>query len=46
MKHTIVWRTQRRGWRHIWLRAHPAAQYGLLLTALVANLISSAGVIR
>ncbi len=46
MKHTLVWRTQRRGWRHIWLRAHPAAQYGLLLVALIANVASSTGVIR
>lgn len=46
MKHTVVWRTQRRGWRHIWLRAHPLAQYSLLLVAICANLVSSVGVIR
>jgi hypothetical protein len=45
-KHTVVWRTKRQGWRHIWLRAHPAAQYGLLLVAISANLASSVGVIR
>ncbi len=46
LKHTIVWRTEKRGWRHIWLRAHPAAQYGLLIMAIVANLTSGLGVIR
>jgi hypothetical protein len=46
LKHTLVWRTQKRGWRHIWLRAHPAAQYALLLVAIVLNLTSSVGVIK
>lgn len=46
LKHTLVWRTQRRGWRHIWLRAHPAAQYALLLIAIAANVTSGVGVIR
>jgi uncharacterized protein YkwD len=46
LKHTFVWRTQRRGWRHIWMRAHPAAQYGLILLAIILNLTSSVGVIR
>jgi hypothetical protein len=46
LKHTVVWRTQKRGWRHIWLRAHPAAQYGLLFVAIIANLASGVGVIR
>jgi uncharacterized protein YkwD len=46
LKHTLVWRTQKRGWRHIWMRAHPAAQYGLLLLAIILNLTSSVGVIR
>jgi hypothetical protein len=45
-KHTVVWRTKKSGWRHIWLRAHPAAQYSLLLVAIGANLVSSVGVIR
>jgi hypothetical protein len=45
-KHTVVWRTKKSGWRHIWLRAHPAAQYSLLLVAIGANLASSVGVIR
>jgi uncharacterized protein YkwD len=46
LKHTVVWRTQKQGWRHVWLRAHPAAQYGLLLVAIVANITSGVGVIR
>ena len=46
LKHTAVWRTKRKGLRHIWLRAHPAAQYALLLVAIAANLASSVGVIR
>ena len=46
LKHTVVWRTQRRGWRHIWMRAHPAAQYGLIILALVVNVTTSVGVIR
>jgi hypothetical protein len=46
MKHTVVWRTQRRGWKHIWLRTHPAFQYALLILAIVANLTSGVGVIR
>ena len=45
-KHTVVWRTQRRGWRHIWLRAHPAAQYTLIFVTLAAVLFSANGVIK
>jgi hypothetical protein len=46
MKHTLVWRSQRRGWQHIWLRAHPAFQYALLIVAIAANVTSGVGVIR
>lgn len=45
LKHTLVWRTNRRGWRHIWFRAHPAAQYALILVAIVSTVASSAGAI-
>jgi hypothetical protein len=45
LKHTIVWRKQKRGWRHIWLRSHPAFQACMLLIALVAVLVSSFGVV-
>lgn len=46
LKHTVVWRMEKRGWRHIWLRAHPAAQYGLIFVAIAANVSSGVGVIR
>jgi hypothetical protein len=46
LKHTVVWRTQKRGWRNIWLRAHPAAQYALLMAAILVNVTSGVGVIR
>lgn len=46
LKHTVVWRTSKSGWRHIWLRAHPAAQYALLIVAIIASLSTSVGVIR
>jgi uncharacterized protein YkwD len=45
LKHTLVWRTNRRGWRHIWFRAHPAAQYTLIIVAIVSTLSSSVGAI-
>lgn len=46
LKHTLVWRTSRRGWRHIWFRAHPAVQYALILVAIISTLSTSVGVIR
>jgi uncharacterized protein YkwD len=46
LKHTVVWRAKKAGWRHIWLRSHPAAQYGLLIVAIIANLTSGLGVVR
>jgi uncharacterized protein YkwD len=46
LKHTIVWRTNRRGWRDIWFRSHPAVQYALILVAVVSILGSSAGAIQ
>jgi hypothetical protein len=46
LKHTIVWRMEKRGWRHIWLRAHPVAQYALIFVAVAANISSGVGVIR
>lgn len=46
LKHTLVWRTKRRGLRHIWLRAHPAAQYVLLFVAIAANLATGVGTVR
>lgn len=46
LKHTVVWRTQRRGLRHIWMRAHPAAQYICIVLAIVANIATGVGVIK
>jgi len=45
MKHTLIWREQKRGLRHIWLRAHPIGQLAILTTVLIVTLISSTGVI-
>lgn len=45
LKHTVVWRTHRKGWRHIWMRSHPLAQAALIAVALVVNVSSGAGVI-
>jgi hypothetical protein len=46
LRHTLVWRTQKRGWRHIWLRAHPAAQMGILALTLFATGFTAFGVIQ
>lgn len=46
LKHTFVWRTQKLGLRHIWMRAHPAAQYILLFVAIVANIVAGIGVVK
>jgi len=45
LKHTLVWRAQKRGRRHIWLRAHPVAQMSLLLVAIIFTVFSSYGVV-
>jgi hypothetical protein len=45
LKHTLIWRNQKRGYRHIWLRAHPVAQTAVLLIAIIATITSSYGVI-
>lgn len=46
MKHTLVWRQQRRGYRHIWLRSHPLGQAFVLGAVLVVTVFSSVGVIQ
>jgi len=46
LKHTAVWRTNKRGLRHIWFRSHPLAQYALITFALIAIFTSSSGVIK
>ena len=45
MKHTVIWREQRRGYRHIWLRSHPLGQATLLFGVVVLTLMSSVGVV-
>ena len=45
LKHTLVWRLEKRGRRRIWLRAHPIAQMTLLLTAIIITFYSSYGII-
>ena len=45
MKHTAVWREQKRGLKHIWLRSHPLGQIVLLIAVLVAIILSGAGTI-
>jgi len=45
LKHTLVWRHNKRGRRHILLRYHPLAQAALLFMAVLALLASSAGVV-
>lgn len=45
LKHTLIWRQQRRGIRQVWLRAHPLAQASLLVFAIIVTLSSGSGVI-
>jgi len=45
LKHTVVWRKQKRGWRHIWLRSHPAFQASLLAIILIVVVVSGYGTI-
>ena len=45
MKHTLVWRQQKRGYRHIWLRAHPLSQAVALSAILVVTIMSSVGAV-
>ncbi len=45
LKHTLVWRKQKRGYRHVWFRSHPLYQACLLLAITLTVLLSSFGVI-
>jgi hypothetical protein len=45
LKHTVVWRRQKRGYRHIWLRAYPLAQASLLAVAIILVISSGIGVV-
>lgn len=45
MKHTLIWREQKRGLRHIWLRSHPLGQAATLTAVLIITIFSSVGVV-
>ena len=45
MKHTAIWREQKRGLKHIWLRAHPLGQIAILTAVLVITIVSGTGAI-
>jgi uncharacterized protein YkwD len=45
LKHTLIWRQQKRGLRNIWLRAHPIGQASVLAAALIVTLVNSVGVV-
>lgn len=45
MKHTIIWRHQRRGIKAIWMKSHPLAQSALLGLAVVILLMTGTGTI-
>jgi len=46
LRHTVIWRTQKRGFRHIWFRAHPIAQLGVLSVAIIVVISTGVGVIK
>lgn len=45
MRHTLVWRAQKRGHKKVWLRKYPSGQIAILITAIIATLINSIGVV-
>lgn len=45
MKHTVVWRAQRRGIRQVWLRSHPLSQATVLGVTVIVTLASGTGVV-
>jgi hypothetical protein len=45
LKHTLIWRQQRRGYKHIWLRAHPLGQAIVLSAVLVVTIMSGVGTV-
>lgn len=45
MKHTLIWREQKRGLKHIWLRAHPLGQVAVLMTMMIFTILSGVGVV-
>jgi hypothetical protein len=45
MKHTVVWRAQKKGYRHIWLRAHPLSQFAILASVATVTILTGVGVV-
>lgn len=45
LKHTLIWRNQKRGIRHVWLRGHPIGQVIVLVTALFITIFTGVGAI-
>lgn len=45
MKHTLIWREQKRGFKHIWLRSHPLGQVAVLTVVMVFTILSGVGVV-
>lgn len=45
MKHTLIWRHQKRGLRHIWMRAHPIGQAMVLGITVLVTVLNGVGVI-
>lgn len=45
MKHTLIWRHQKRGLRHIWMRAHPIGQAMVLGITVLVTVINGVGVV-
>lgn len=45
MKHTLIWRQQKKGLRNIWLRAHPIGQAIVLGISIMIILANSIGVV-
>ncbi|MGY4893261.1 MAG: CAP domain-containing protein [Candidatus Saccharimonadota bacterium] len=43
MKHTVIWRHNKRGIKHVWLRAHPLAQASVLGVAAIVTLLTGTG---
>ena len=46
LRHTVIWRSQKRGFRHIWFRAHPIGQLGVLTVIIIAVISTGVGVIK
>lgn len=45
MKHTLIWRVQKRNLRHIWFKAHPIGQLLIIGISIAITLINGVGVV-